>query len=392
MTIYRRIMVLAACVPLVTACAAEPPSEPAIKAPFALDLSTQVGSPDGPDAFAGLTWVGPTVDGGVLVLEEQTNRVRVFDPDGRQRLEFGGTGDGPGEASTSHVARELPDGSFVVGSAYPPLLQRFGSDGVYLESVDPWQAGAVPPEGTVGAFGIWQAVSPDTAYLQVGPIPAPGSDGAEAFLLLLTRHEGTWKTERILEWPNLLNSGLTGPPILSPVPSWAGEAGAVVYFTLASESEVERREIGTGSVRVLSRAMRPDPVTEEIQAQALDALRAHLTEDFPMQRVGQLLENSTFAPTVPMIDRLIHDPGTGRLWVSRPTVSTIAARRPASDWDVFDDDGEYTGSVTVPPRFRLTEVQDGQLYGVWMDQLDVEYARVYSMRDDSPREGVIHLT
>lgn len=382
MTVCRHIKVLAACIPLIAACAPEPSSEPTTEAPFALDLDTQVGSTEGPDAFAGLSWVGPTFDGGVLVLEEQTNQVRVFGPDGQQRIAFGGTGDGPGETRTAHIVRELPDGSFVVGSSYPPRLQRFGSDGAYLESVDPWKAGAVPPEGTVGAFGIWQATSPDTAYLQVGPIPAPGSDGANAFLLLLTRYDGTWTTERIREWPNLLNSGLSGPPILSPIPSWAGGPSAVVYFTLASEYEVERWDIGTGRVRVLSRTLRPDPVTDAIRAEALQALRAHLAEDFPPERIGAMLENSTFAPTVPMIDRLIHDPGTGRLWVSRPTANTIAARVPASDWDVFDDAGEYMGFVTVPSRYRLTEVQAGRLYGVWMDELDVEYARVYSMRED----------
>jgi hypothetical protein len=43
------------------------------------------------------------------------------------------------------------------------------------------------------------------------------------------------------------------------------------------------------------------------------------------------------------------------------------------DWDVFDPGGRYRGVVTMPPRFTPRIILDGKIYGVWRDDLDVQY-------------------
>jgi hypothetical protein len=43
------------------------------------------------------------------------------------------------------------------------------------------------------------------------------------------------------------------------------------------------------------------------------------------------------------------------------------------DWDVFDPDGRYLGVVTMPPRFTPRRIVEGKIYGVWRDDLDVQY-------------------
>jgi hypothetical protein len=45
----------------------------------------------------------------------------------------------------------------------------------------------------------------------------------------------------------------------------------------------------------------------------------------------------------------------------------------APDWDVFDSNGRYLGVVSMPARFQPRMIRDDKIYGVWRDELDVQY-------------------
>jgi len=45
----------------------------------------------------------------------------------------------------------------------------------------------------------------------------------------------------------------------------------------------------------------------------------------------------------------------------------------APDWDVFDVEGRFLGVVTMPGWFDPLEFVGDEIYGVWRDELDVEY-------------------
>jgi hypothetical protein len=45
----------------------------------------------------------------------------------------------------------------------------------------------------------------------------------------------------------------------------------------------------------------------------------------------------------------------------------------APDWDVFDADGRYLGVVSMPQRFSPRGLREDKVYGVWRDELDVQY-------------------
>jgi hypothetical protein len=45
----------------------------------------------------------------------------------------------------------------------------------------------------------------------------------------------------------------------------------------------------------------------------------------------------------------------------------------APEWDVFDLEGRFLGVVTMPERFAPSMFRDRMIYGVWRDELDVEY-------------------
>lgn len=365
----------------VTAACDTPDREPSEqRRAYDLELISEVGAVDGENAFAGIRWVGPAPGAGILILEDDTYEVHVYGRDGG-RLNFGGRGEGPGQVRSAHYAAWIPDGTYAVGETYPPRLHFFGADGRYLKTLDALSAGALP-EGSAGAFGIWRIIRPDTAYLQVNPIPAPGAGESQAYVLRLVRGpDAEWSTERLRSWPNALASGPAGPPLLSPVSAWTVAPGGTLYFTPGGTYEIEARGTDGSPIHTIRRDMQGQAVSQEIQAAALTVIRASMAESLPAGAVDAMLEDVEFASTVPLIDRLLYDPGSGRLWAGRPDAASAAAQEPPGVWDVFDSTGTLTGSVALPERYRLLDVRDDRLYGVWTDDLDVEYARVYRLKD-----------
>jgi hypothetical protein len=45
----------------------------------------------------------------------------------------------------------------------------------------------------------------------------------------------------------------------------------------------------------------------------------------------------------------------------------------SSEFDVFDAEGRYLGMVAMPDRFTPLRFVGDAVYGVWQDELDVQY-------------------
>ena len=46
-------------------------------------------------------------------------------------------------------------------------------------------------------------------------------------------------------------------------------------------------------------------------------------------------------------------------------------------WDVFEADGRYLGRLAAPEGFSLRVAAGDALYGVWENELEVQFARRY---------------
>jgi hypothetical protein len=66
---------------------------------------------------------------------------------------------------------------------------------------------------------------------------------------------------------------------------------------------------------------------------------------------------------------------TGHTWIERYR----APGETTPEWDVFRADGAWLGAVATPQRFRIMEIGPDYLAGVFRDDLDVEYVRVYEL-------------
>jgi hypothetical protein len=92
------------------------------------------------------------------------------------------------------------------------------------------------------------------------------------------------------------------------------------------------------------------------------------------QERARSLEEMPYPATFPAFADLIAD-AAGNLWV-------LDYPRPGNDerrWAVFAPDGPALGTVTTPPALRVLEIGEDYLLGVWQDELDVEYVRLYRL-------------
>ena len=65
----------------------------------------------------------------------------------------------------------------------------------------------------------------------------------------------------------------------------------------------------------------------------------------------------------------------GNLWVREYDPDAERGR----SWSVFDSESQMLGPVQLPADLRVTHIGADFVLGVWQDELDVEYVRLYQL-------------
>ena len=68
----------------------------------------------------------------------------------------------------------------------------------------------------------------------------------------------------------------------------------------------------------------------------------------------------------------------GALWLR--TGRHFPPLAPSHEWTVFSQEGALLGTVTLPDRFEPFHFGTDEVLGVWKDEMDVEFVRVYALR------------
>jgi hypothetical protein len=139
-----------------------------------------------------------------------------------------------------------------------------------------------------------------------------------------------------------------------------------------------------GQSGALERLIRVAQPAREITAEHVAAHRAWTREQMmeqPMLRnapeqirkqVTDRVDQATYPSEFPFIEAILSG-GDGHLWVQEQGDPGEERRRFA----VLDSTGQLLGRVTMPDRFRPTHIRGDRMAGIWRDQDDVEYVRVY---------------
>lgn len=313
-------------------------------------------------------------DGGIAVADRQSGEVRYYDAAGRHVRTVGRKGQGPGEFARIGWLRTAGD-SLVVGDPGSSRVTVLAPGGgvVRTTSMADDTSGRRPrplaplPGGAVlamlgSAFDPVRAAS--GARDTVTYLRQPGDGGAP---VALGRFPGTERLVRLGE--NSID--------VMDVPFGRRDHVAVhgdgFYYGSADAPEVGRYGADGRLVRLQRWGGAPREVTPaDVERYRERAVAAASPAARPGVERG--LADLPFPKAMPAYAGILADPA-GHLWVREYTPEEDAPAR----WSVFDPGGRLLGTLETPARFRVTDVGDDYVLGVWRDELDVEQVHLYRL-------------
>ena len=343
----------------------------------------RIGALDDPDyQFGDIVWLDVDQAGDIYVLDRMAGAVRVFAADGTFLRQIGRPGEGPGELGGSTSVLAVMSGDTIVVADPPRGLHRYDRDGTFVGSVpfaEPsWSAEALWGVGEGGALALqareyyyWSDPPRDLneAVVLLGPDLLPMDTVGSVPI-------DQWHLEGFGE-------ECTFQPYAETY-TWTISGSSSLHVASTAVYRVASYEQGR-LTRVVTRDYDPLPLAageRELLVQA-QVNRWRSNGQATPDMIDRWITQFCFPDDLPPVSSVHVDSG-GRLWVARPPwpsslldESTVMprdwAKLPGSDWDVFDADGRFLGTVQFPEGFRAFAFREGAIYGAWQDEIGVPY-------------------
>jgi hypothetical protein len=337
--------------------------------------------------FGGIGWIAVGSSGRIYVLDTQAQSVRAFSADGRYELTFGGPGAGPGEIGRGAIfVVSGPADTLLVPDLVNRRINRYAPDGSALPSVPLEIEKALPM--------IWRSTSSGVIASQVRPLgisPASSTSQSETSglkdAITLVGADGLVR-DTILEFQsgNTINIGDGIPEInmYTPESAWALSDEMDLVYGLNDQYRVSVYGPGGDLSLILTMPFEQRSVGESDRRVVMEYLeKAWLDAGVPPQALPRLRSVVHFGEYFPAYASLQSGPD-GSIWVQHvQAVSDLSEEEMENynliedaggpDWNVFDSDGRYLGSVTMPDRFAPRTFRGDKIYGVSRDESDVQY-------------------
>jgi hypothetical protein len=319
-------------------------------------------------------------DGRIVVANGGTNELRFYDRDGTYLASAGREGGGPGEFQQVGWMRTFGGDSLMVYDFSLGRISVFDAEGTFARSFK------ITPVGEAN-FVIGVDVFSDGMVLAKSPLIFAGGieNGLNRRDELFQTHTATGEpVDSLGAFPGpdqFIESGGSGNRRYIAVTSlpFGRSPAAAVYNTQFCFGASDTYEIAcydrNGSLRrVVRRAVPPRPVTSA-DIEAYQAGELSQIDDADQRRDAERRYDEMPVPeTMPAYTTFMFD-GAGDLWVREFTVGEAATW----PWTVFDPDGRMLGTVALPADFRVTQIGDDFVLGLWRDDLEVEHVRLYRL-------------
>jgi hypothetical protein len=331
-------------------------------------------------------------DGTVYVLDMQASQVRAFDAQGNYLRTFGGPGAGPGELSPQALGVFIdPAGDVLVIDLGNQRVNRYGSDGS--------PKGSFRVDISAGVPARWKMSEDGRLMAQLRGLDVPGMAAlAEGDPIVIYDTTGV-----VVDTLTTLPRGQTieeisqervSMRVFAPEPLWDLASDGTVYTAMNDRFQILVNNPDGSLIRIIRKDVERKPVEEADRNAILRAMREQYEQfNVPPQAVEQIMQGIGFADFYPAFGQMFIGPG-GNLWVQRiRSARDMAAGAEeevefnpqnigSPEWELYDQEGRYLGVVTLPDRFTPLNAQGEDLYGVWTDELDVQY--VMRVRIDRP--------
>ena len=359
-----------------------------------LRIGTVAGEPE--YQFGQLAFLAVGDDGTIYVPDMQAQEIKVFDAQGTYVRTIGGPGGGPGELGQGAAfVLVAPNGELMVPDLGNRRVNRYGPDGEPVGSFSLSIEAGVPTLWAMDASGRLMAQLrglniPGMAALEEGdPIVVYDTTGMVVDTVALL------PKGQMLAGMSEQQFAMT---IFAPEPVWDLGSDGSIYYAMNDQFRVLVNDPQGNLVRIIRKDMPRKPVEESDQNAILRLLREQWeTAGVPPAQIEQLMTGVGFAETYPAFGRFFIGPEE-TLWVQGIRSARDMAEAAGEEevefnpqdigspqWQVFDNQGRYLGIVEFPDGFQPVTFKSGHIYGIWTDELDVQY--VMRLQVNLPADG-----
>jgi len=312
-------------------------------------------------------------DDRIAVADQGAQMIRLYDRDGAFVRSVGGSGSGPGEYRHISSMRRYRTDSLSVYDANADRISILGPNLGFARSVMLSSAGEIRVATSLGSFpdGSWLLEGSNfTAYLQH---TTPGVNRIGMVLLRFDAVAG--RVDSLAEAPGMemLVELEAGFPNSRTLPFGLASVAGIYHdgYLLASSDTYEIRHYD--GANQLQQIVRRYGAERRVTANDIEAIRTRLVEA-PVPDDMPAFGRFGFVSTRPVI--LVDN--VHNTWVLDYHFSEDAPE----SWAVLDPGGTYLGTIAFPIGFTPLDIADDQIVGVWQDEMDVQYVRVYGLEKD----------
>jgi hypothetical protein len=333
--------------------------------------------------FGRVVSIAADSQGRIYVLDLLAQHVQVYSPEGLYERTLGGRGQGPGEFGSVLYILNGPGDTLLALDIRNQRVNRFAPDGTVLASLPFSMTDGIPLRLRGNRGGI--------VALQLrrwGSAGKPASENLEDVIVVPS--EDWTSRDTLLAFPAGEGSKYRagGPPeynIGAREPTWDLSDDNTLVFGVSDEYRIERRSLDGDLLRVVMKPFVYRTFTDRDKDAYLNFLRrSYLQAGASPAEISEFLErNVHFSEQLPAFVDIVAGPA-GTTWLQHAQAPSDLRDEEyekfdsmrdggAPGWDVFDARGRFLGVVTLPRRFQPRLFRDDKIYGVWRDELDVEY-------------------
>jgi hypothetical protein len=364
-------------------------AEPGLRLQVDDRLSLQIGvqSGDRNYQFARIVAATRLRDGSIVIADRTPGEIRIFDTNGRFVRKVGRVGQGPGEFSALQDVRALEGDSLIAWDANSSRLTAFTPTGEAARTFVPLGDPAAPTALPGLVRGALRDGSMFAARVVRTPPPPVRAAVRDTLFVNLHTRDGQFirPVTRVLGLETLQRTGgsmtlpdgrkvpafsVTGVPfaretLMRAGPDW-------LYVGRSERYEIECYDRTGVLKRIIRVRQSPRPVTASMISAHRKAPRFRDSPSRP--NVSPTIDDAFYPKTLPPYAVFRVD-DAGRLWVQDYPAPGEQPR-----WSVFDQDGRLVANVLTPAGVEVLEVGSTYLIGLWRDEDEVEYVRVYGVK------------
>jgi len=347
-----------------------------------LTIGEAAGDPD--YQFGQIAGLDVTSDGRILVLDNLAQHVKVYSAEGFFERTIGQAGSGPGEFGPGAAV-------LMVGTADTVIVPDAGNQRVNVILLGEGEHTSFPLSFEEGIPMRWQVSNSGVLVVQRRALNLPNQEAVDVDLIARQAYDGSIVDTLLTPMRGetfSFGGGLPEFHFFAPEPTWTLLNDGSFVHAMNHEYRINVAGPDGSVARVITMPDEQVPVSEEDKDIITGLIMRLMGEQgVPPQALEGIEQGISYEDVFPAFTQLRNGP-EGSLWVQRigvPSDMTADEQenwnplldQGSDDWDVFDAEGRFMGFVTMPERFTPFSLKGDLFYGVWRDEVEVQYVKVY---------------